>query len=144
MWLNFYVLSVYVSMANCSFYVSVEPTFLPELVRYCLCVGSALWNATGEFPFRLQIMHIHKLVLFVLLHFFLQIFMNADVHIYLFVLSEWHCRSRVRFTGSSTLSFLHSVFILSLTIISLSIHTFLLLLDLCNVSKMTQVAFPGN
>lgn len=48
MWLNFYVLSVYVSMANCSFYVSVEPTFLPELVSYCLCVGSALRNALLE------------------------------------------------------------------------------------------------
>jgi len=63
MWLNFYVLTVYVSMANGSFYVSVEPTFLPELVRYCLCVGSALLNAAGEFPFLLQIMHVDTLVL---------------------------------------------------------------------------------
>lgn len=145
MWLNFYVLSVYVSMANCSFYVSVEPTFLPELVRYCLCVGSALRNATGEFPFRLQIMHIHKFGFFSSSTFSPQIFMIADVHIYLFVLSEWHCRSSVRFTGSSTtFSFSHSVSILSLTIISLSIHTFLILLDLSILSKMTLIAFPGN
>jgi len=48
MWLHFYALSVYVSMANCSFYASVELTFLPELVSYCLCVGSALRNALLE------------------------------------------------------------------------------------------------
>lgn len=131
MWLNFYVLTVYVSMANCSFYVSVEPTFLPELVRYCLCVGSALLNAAGEFPFLLQIMHMHKLVLF-----FLQIFMNADVHIYLFILyhnaefqQSWHCRSSVRFTRTS-----HSVSILSLT----SISSYLLFTF---TTLMTHIAF---
>lgn len=72
-----------------------------------------------------------------------QIFMNADVHIYLFVLfhyAEWHCRSSVKFSSL----FSHSVSILSLAAISLSIHT----LDLCILqmlsSEMTRIAFHGN
>lgn len=74
--------------------------------------------------------------------FSLQIFMNADVHIYLYILYHyaefqlsWHCRSSVRFTRSKaplTFSF-HSF-----TFISLCIHTFLLTFY---ISKTTRIAF---
>ncbi len=85
-----FMCSVFMSpWQNCSFYVSVEPTFLPELVRYCLCVGSALWNAAGECPFRLQIMHLQKLVLFSSTFFFHQIlWMQMFTYICLYCLNS--------------------------------------------------------
>ncbi len=123
---KFYVLSVYVSMANCSFYVSVEPTFLPELVRYCLCVGSALWNAAGECPFSATNHAPTKVGAFFLLHFFStrSLWMQMFTYICLYCLNSTAGLPAVQLLSVSHIlfPFFHSQ--------SFSFYTFLLILDL--------------